>query len=72
MWDTEPIDANEGLRQGDLLKDLVLPALRLPMSFINPAGQSPSQGDLIVVKSVQRDFLVVSQCCTSSTRSPLH
>jgi hypothetical protein len=69
MWQAEAPEESEELRQGDLLKALVLPKPKLPLSFIITPGNEPRQGDRVVIETVQKDFLVVSQCCTIENSS---
>jgi hypothetical protein len=64
MWLSDPPDSSEALRQGDLLQDLLLPTLRLPITFGHPAGRAPQDGDTALLPSKERNFLIVSQCCT--------
>jgi hypothetical protein len=68
MWASEPLDISEELRQGDLLQDLILPSLRLPLVFIHRSGQAAQPGDMVVLESARHDYLVVSQCCTIINR----
>jgi hypothetical protein len=64
MWLPDPPDTSETLRQGDLVQNILLPTLRLPLVFGHQAGRAPQDGDPALVPSKLRDFLVVSQCCT--------
>lgn len=64
MWERAELDAEEELRQGDLLMDLLLPVPELPVALIR-AGASPQAAfEQAVSKAKKRHFLVVSQCCT--------
>ena len=63
MW--EPLLPPEGdlLRQGDLVKGVMLPRLRLPLEVAHVPGTNPEDGAVIPLKGYARDFLIVSQCC---------
>jgi hypothetical protein len=64
MWLPDPPDTSEALRQGDLVQGILLPTLRLPLVFGRPASRAPQDRDTALLTSRQRDFVVVSQCCT--------
>jgi hypothetical protein len=63
VWEAELPPEAELLRQGDLLKGIHLPRLRLPLEVAHVAGTQPGDGAVALVQSYARDFLVVSQCC---------
>lgn len=66
MWIDGPLDASGALRQGDLLRELVLPKVQMPFSFVNIAQRNdPRPGDKLVLDTHGRPrrYLVVSQCC---------
>jgi hypothetical protein len=64
MWQSELPSADDGLRQGDLLSALLLPALKLPLAVVAVPGQEPGEQGQALVPTKKRTFLVVSQCCT--------
>jgi hypothetical protein len=64
MWASEPLDAAADLRQGDLLKGFLLPSLSLPLSYVRTGDAPLGRSAHVMVNAKERDFVVVSQCCT--------
>ncbi len=65
MWEEVAPEITDDLRQGDLLAEMVLPRLKLPLSIARPEGRDPAENDHVLTKlGKPRYFLVVSQCCT--------
>lgn len=63
MWQTHATPAEDPLRQGDLLSDVGIPDLALPLSVTT---EGLLQGNAVArVKSVT--VMVVSQCCSTKT-----
>jgi len=69
MWQSEPVPDDEALRQGDYLKDMVVPTLTLPFRVSHPMGGAIKQDDRIVLPQRTCDLLVVSQCCSIAHNS---
>ncbi len=63
MWESELPPEDALLRQGDLLKDVLLPRLKLPVEVAHAEGTAPSDGAITTSQGYVKDFLVVSQCC---------
>jgi hypothetical protein len=62
MWDVNVPSVNEELRQGDLLTDLMLPNLDMPISWVNPTGGPNPIAAFGKMKWAT--YLVVTPCCT--------
>jgi len=63
VWEAVLPPEGDLLRQGDLLKDVLLPRLRLPLEVAHVPGTRPNDGASIPLPGYAKDFLVVSQCC---------
>ena len=63
MWAPPESDGYDDIRQGDVLRGLILPNLKTPIRYLN-SGEV-SNGDIAAFSTPQkaRDYLVVSQCC---------
>ncbi len=61
VWIDEEVPAEDPLRQGDLLVEVVFPDLRLPLSFYEFRRDEPAT----TLPARQATGLVVSQCCTN-------
>jgi hypothetical protein len=65
MWREGPVDPDETLRQGDLLRDLVIPILKYPFRASHTVGGEVEHDDRIVfLLKKSADLLIISQCCT--------
>lgn len=71
MWLEEAPAPTDDLRQGDLLTGLILPQLKLPISYIRLATAEPSPGDSVLLNTPKQttEYLVVSQCCVIENNS---
>jgi hypothetical protein len=63
MWEVDAPPPEEALRQGDLLKAVLLPKLRLPLAVVHVPGVDINKSASVQAMGSVRDFLVVSQCC---------
>lgn len=64
MWLPTCPGGDEELRQGDLLADLRLLKVKLPLKLVTTDGAGPSDTADAILPTKRRHFLVVSQCCT--------
>jgi hypothetical protein len=65
MWLPSPPGEGETLRQGDLLRGLLLPKLSVPLNYARgPDDPVMPEHPVVVQQMKPSDFLVVSQCCT--------
>jgi hypothetical protein len=62
MWEAGPID-DDSLRQGDLLRDVIVPELRFPFRFVRRAEEEPSHKTPALIDVKRGTFLVVTSCC---------
>lgn len=62
MWD-EKFSSDE-IRQGDLLKAVFVPKLKVPFPVLHEPGSVPGDSSPAQFPVAQRTVLVVSQCCT--------
>lgn len=58
MWEAEHAPADDPLRQGDLLKSVLFPILKVPLETVALEGKSAA-----LVATKYKWGLVVSQCC---------
>jgi len=63
VWEAELPPEAELLRQGDFLRAVLLPRLRLPLEVAHVPGTQPIDGAVVPLLGYARDYLVVSQCC---------
>lgn len=65
MWAPGPVDLDEPLRQGDLVRAFYLPRLRMPITVVAQPGIELPQTVQMQVEARRGFALVVSQCCSA-------
>ncbi|MGO9334601.1 MAG: hypothetical protein ACLQCU_11245 [Acidimicrobiales bacterium] len=63
MWSEKLPAVAEELRQGDLIEGVLLPKLELPLRIIGLPGESPGPQHEAVLKTAERRYIVLTQCC---------
>lgn len=63
MWEANQPPPEDSLRQGDFLRRVMLPKLKLPLAAVHVPGVDLPKTSPLQAVGVARDFLVVTQCC---------
>jgi hypothetical protein len=67
MWQVKAPQADEDLRQGDLIDEFLAPELKLPLVYGTQPGETAVPGSPILLKAQKIvRYLLVTPCCTIS------